>query len=134
VLPAAVEVEEVLDMAAVEVADVPPEEGRSVAFHASWIMGASTVMMGGPLSLLGSVTKKKSLVLLLQLAMGRTVDAAIERQVWVLPSLSHVNPSGQQPTKVSPASIDHCNCHPVVPPAMAVQAEVYPAGQMTPGE
>jgi hypothetical protein len=41
---------------------------------------------------------------------------------------------GQQPTAVSPVNIKNCTFHPEGPPAVAVQADVYPFGHWSPGE
>jgi hypothetical protein len=77
--------------------------GRSEAFQAIWIMGAYRFM--AVTALLGSVVKPK---LLLeppsQEMVGNWVDLARMRHVWPW-RLSHLKPSGQQPTNVSSASI-----------------------------
>jgi hypothetical protein len=106
--------------------------GRSDAFHASWIMGAykfSVVSLE-----LGKVMKPK---LLLepswQVTVGRVVDLATIRHVWPL-RLSHLNPVGQQPTKVSWDSIRNCTFHCDVTPSTAEHADVWPAGHSRPGE
>ena len=58
-----------------------------------------------------------------QETVGRMVDLARIMQVWPL-RLSHPNPVGQQPTKVSSGFIWYCTFHPDVWPAIAVHADV----------
>jgi hypothetical protein len=127
-----VDVEVAREVVGADVAEVVEESGRSVDFHASWIMGAyrfRTLTFPE-----GSVVKPK---LLLepswQETVGRVVDLARMRHVWPL-RLSHRNPVGQHPTKVSSASIRYCTFHPDELPAIAEHAVVYPAGHSRPGE
>jgi hypothetical protein len=73
---------------------------------------------------LGSVVKPKLLLApVSQETVGRVADWARMRQVWPL-RLSHLNPVGQQPTKVSPTFIWYCTLHPDVWSATAVHADV----------
>jgi hypothetical protein len=79
------------------------DSGRSDDFQASWIMGANR--WSWETHALGTVVKPKLLLEpLSQDTVGTVVAVGCTTHVWPL-RLSHLKPVGQQPTKVSSASI-----------------------------